>query len=64
MNPQEEQLARLEQKIDAIYTSTEKTRKYIKTMLIVTLITIVLPLILAVVFVPIVMSMFGDLYSI
>lgn len=34
----------LEQKIDAIYASTEKTRKYFLAVLIVTAIAFVLPL--------------------
>ena len=38
-------LAALEQKIDAIYVSVEKTRKYFLWTLIVTLITFVFPLI-------------------
>lgn len=39
------QLARLEAKIDAIFVSAEKTRKYFLAVLIVTLIAFVLPLI-------------------
>ena len=34
-----------EKKIDAIYVSVEKTRRYFKATLIVTIVTIVLPLI-------------------
>ncbi len=64
METHEEQLARLEKKIDAVFISVEKSRKYLLTMVIVTLITVALPLILAAVFVPIVMSSFGGLYQI
>lgn len=64
MNPQEEQLARLEQKIDAIYASTEKSRKYLLTMLIGTVLMVVLPLILAALALPILMSTLGGIYQI
>jgi uncharacterized protein YqhQ len=64
MNPQEEQLARLEQKIDAIYMSTEKSRKYLLTMLIGTVLMVVLPLILAALAVPFLMSTLGGIYQI
>ncbi|MFM2414367.1 MAG: hypothetical protein RI911_60 [Candidatus Parcubacteria bacterium] len=37
-------LIRLEQKIDKVYVSAEKTRRYLLTMLIVTVVTLVLPL--------------------
>lgn len=64
MNPQEEQLARLEQKIDAIYTSTEKSRKYLLTMLIASVLMVILPLILAALALPILMSTLGGIYQI
>ncbi|MES2225564.1 MAG: hypothetical protein V4480_02030 [Patescibacteria group bacterium] len=35
----------LEQKIDAIYISVEKTRKYFLTTMIVTVVAVVLPLV-------------------
>lgn len=38
-------LAELEKKIDAVYISAEKTRKYFLTTMIVTLVLFVLPLI-------------------
>jgi hypothetical protein len=40
-----ERLAALEQKIDAIYISVEKTRKYFQWTLIITVVLFVLPLI-------------------
>ncbi len=64
METSQEQITRIEQKIDATYASAEKTRKYILTMLIVTLVTIVLPLILAAVALPMVMSSVGSAYGI
>lgn len=64
MNPQEEQLARLEQKIDVIYTSTEKSRKYLLTMLIASVLMVILPLILAALALPLLMSTVGSMYQI
>ena len=40
-----QKLAVLEQKVDAVYASTEKTRKYFMWTLIVSLVLFVLPLI-------------------
>lgn len=40
-----ERLTEIEKKVDAIYVSTEKTRKYFLGMLVVTVIAFVLPLI-------------------
>jgi len=42
----QQRLAALEQKIDAIYASVEKTRKYFQWTLIITIVVIVLPLVL------------------
>ena len=39
-----EQLDRIEKKVDALYASTEKTRKYFLWTLIVTVVLIALPL--------------------
>lgn len=64
MNPHEEQLARVEQKIDAIYTSVEKTRKYMLVTVIITVVTIVIPLLIAAVMVPMAMSTFSTMYQI
>jgi len=58
-----EQLTRIEQKVDAVYASAEKTRKYILTMVIATIVTIALPLLLAIILVPMVMSSLGGMYS-
>ncbi len=51
-----DQLARLEQKVDNIYISAEKTRKYFKATLIITVLTIVLPAIGLALVVPFYMS--------
>lgn len=64
MESHETELARLEDKIDAVYASVEKSRKYLLTMLIVTLVTIALPLIIAAIAIPMVMSTVGDIYQI
>ncbi len=64
MESYEEALARLEDKIDAVYASVEKSRKYLLTMLIVTLVTIALPLIIAAIAIPMVMSTVGSMYQI
>jgi hypothetical protein len=45
MEPIEQKLAALEQKIDAIYVSVEKTRKYFFWTMIVTIVLFVLPLV-------------------
>lgn len=48
--------ARLEQKIDAIYESVEKTRRYFQITLWVTIAVVVLPLIAMVFVIPAVLS--------
>jgi uncharacterized BrkB/YihY/UPF0761 family membrane protein len=46
MDPQlQEKLSDLEQKLDAVYRSTEKTRRYIWTFVVISIIALVLPLI-------------------
>ncbi len=60
----EAQFARLEEKIDAVYASVEKSRKYLLTMVIVTLVTIALPIIIAAIALPMVMSTVGSMYQI
>ncbi len=64
METHEEQLTRVEQKIDAMYKSVEKTRKYILTMLIASIVMVVLPILMAIAIVPIAMSSLGSIYSI
>ncbi len=64
MNPHEEQLARVEQKIDAMFVSVEKTRKYLLTMLIATVVMVVLPILIAVIALPLMMSTVGNMYGI
>lgn len=58
-----QRLDELEQKLDAIYLSTEKTRKYFLTMLVATLVAFVLPLIGLVFALPSFLALYGDLGS-
>ena len=48
----DKKLAELNEKIDSIYTSVEKTRKYFLVIVWITVIAFVLPLIAAMFFVP------------
>lgn len=59
-----EEIARLEDKIDAVYASVEKVRKYLLTTLIITVVTIVLPIIIAIFMIPMALSTFGSMYQI
>lgn len=64
MENNEAQLALLEKKIDAVYASVEKSRKYLLTIVIVTLVTLVLPIILGAIALPMVMSTMTGMYQI
>jgi len=57
----EQRIAEMEKKIDAIYISVEKTRKYFLGVLIVTLIAFVLPLIGLLFAIPSFISTYSDL---
>lgn len=52
-----------EKKIDAIYTSVEKTRKYFLWTLIVSVVTVVLPIIGLVILIPWFLKMMSSAYS-
>lgn len=52
-----------EKKIDAIYTSVEKTRKYFLWTLIITIVTVVVPIIILIFMIPWLMSTLGAAYS-
>ncbi len=60
----EERLTRLESKIDATYASSEKSRKYLLSILIGSVLMVVLPLILAALMIPFLMSTLGSVYGI
>jgi len=53
-----------DKKLDDIYVSVEKTRKYFKWTLITTVVFFVLPLVLIVMILPSLMSGITDLYNI
>ena len=59
----QEKLAAQEKKIDAIYVSVEKTRKYFLWTMVITIVVIVLPLIAAVALVPWMLSMMTAAYG-
>lgn len=61
MNNIEERLKVLEEKIDRVYASVEKTRKYFLAILIVTVVAFVLPLILMVFAIPRFIATYRDL---
>ena len=52
-----------EQKINLIYISVEKTRKYFQWTLIITVVTVLLPLIAMVIAVPWMISSLSSTYS-
>jgi len=60
----EDHLNRLEDKIDAVYRSVEKTRKYLLIMLVGSILMVVLPLLLAGILLPMALSTFGNMYQI
>ncbi len=64
METTEQQLIRLEEKIDAVYASTEKTRKYILWMLIGSVAIIVLPILLGALALPALLDTVGSMYQI
>ncbi|HPN54811.1 MAG TPA: hypothetical protein PLB52_02655 [Candidatus Moranbacteria bacterium] len=62
----EEILKKLEEqdkKIDAIYVSVEKTRKYFLWTMIITIVTIILPIIALIVIIPWVVNTFSSMYG-
>lgn len=58
-----DKLAAQDQKIEAIYVSVEKTRKYLLIIMWSSIAMIVLPLLAALVIVPIAISSFSGIYS-
>jgi hypothetical protein len=65
MDPQlEQKLAEQDQKLDKIYASIEKMRKYFFWTMIITIATIVLPLLALIAVVPWFLSVMGNAYSI
>ncbi len=64
METSEQNLARLEEKIDAVYVSVEKSRKYILTMVIITIVTIALPILLGALILPSALESVGNMYGV
>ncbi|MFZ2188694.1 MAG: hypothetical protein WAV73_03990 [Candidatus Moraniibacteriota bacterium] len=64
MDPQlEQKLSEQDQKLDLIYASVEKMRKYFLWTMIITIATIVLPLIALVAIIPWFLSVMSSAYS-
>jgi len=59
----EQQHKEMQEKLDRIFESTEKTRKYILALLIMTVVVFVLPLILMLFVLPSVLQSLTDIYS-
>ncbi len=64
METSEERFNRLEDKIDAVYKSTEKSRKYLLVILIGSLLMVVLPIVLAGIMLPVMMNTVTGMYQI
>jgi len=65
MDPQlKQKLASQDQKLDKIYASIEKMRKYFFWTMIITIATIVLPLLALIAVIPWFLSVIGSAYSI
>ncbi len=58
-----ERLDLQEQKIDAIYLSVEKTRKYLLIIMWSSVLMIILPLLAGMIIIPIVISTFSGIYG-
>ena len=58
-----QKLKELEEKLDAMYKSTERTRKYILIMLVISIVVIVLPLIGFIFIIPQFLNIYSDLGS-
>ena len=52
-----------EKKIDAIYVSVEKTRKYFQWTMIITVVTIVLPIVAIIILLPWLMNTLSSAYG-
>ena len=58
-----QKLSELEEKLDNVYKSTERTRKYILWMFIISILVVVLPLIGLVFIIPQFLNLYSDLGS-
>ena len=58
-----QKLSELEEKLDNVYKSTERTRKYILWMFIISIVVVVLPLVGLIFVIPQFLSLYSDLGS-
>lgn len=63
MEPQQQNLSQIEERLASIEVEIRKTKKYVLIMLIGTIAMALLPVILGVVMVPMLMSTVGSMYS-
>lgn len=63
MDEIQQKLAILEQKVDAVYESAEKTRKYFLWTLIITVLMFLLPLIGLMIAIPFLLNTMGQVYG-
>ena len=56
-----QKLKEIEEKLDEVHKSTERTRKYILTMLVISILVIVLPLIGFIFVIPQFLNLYSDL---
>ena len=58
-----QKLSELEEKLDNVYKSTERTRKYILWMFIISIVVVVLPLVGLIFVIPQFLNLYSDLGS-
>ena len=63
METNEEQLARLEAKLDAVNVSVEKTRKYVFGLVVTMVVAALLPILLGALMLPFLTSTLGSVYG-
>jgi hypothetical protein len=64
MEPQQQNLTHIEERLASIEIEVKKTKKYVLIMLIGTIAMALLPIILGAIMVPFLMSTLGSMYSI
>ena len=62
MNEMQEQINRLETKVDSIFTSVEKMRKYFKVTMWITIAMVVLPILGILIVVPMIINVYSSLF--
>ncbi len=56
-------LERIEKKVDVLQATVEKSKKYLLIMLVGTIVMFILPLLIAAITVPMIMSTFSNMYA-